>query len=82
MIDVAVLRPRLFGIAYRILGTIGDAEDVVQDAYIRWTERGGETVRDASAWLATVTARIWRSIAGERSRTAARRTSASGCRNR
>jgi len=55
--DVAALRPRLFGIAYRILGTIGDAEDVVQDAFIRWTERNGDDVRDASAWMTTVTAR-------------------------
>lgn len=69
MIDVAALRPRLFGIAYRILGSIGDAEDVVQDAYIRWTERGGDNVRDAAGWLATVTARI----AIDRGRTLARR---------
>ncbi len=69
MTDVAALRPRLFGIAYRILGTIGDAEDVVQDAYIRWTERGGASVRDAPAWLATVTARL----AIDRGRTLARR---------
>jgi RNA polymerase sigma-70 factor (ECF subfamily) len=69
VIDVAVLRPRLFGIAYRILGTIGDAEDVVQDAYIRWSERGGEDVRDPAGWLATVTARI----AIDRGRTLAHR---------
>jgi RNA polymerase sigma-70 factor, ECF subfamily len=56
--DVVALRPRLFGIAYRILGSIGDAEDVVQDAFIRWTERGGATVREPSAWLTTVTARL------------------------
>jgi RNA polymerase sigma-70 factor (ECF subfamily) len=58
VIDVPALRPRLFGIAYRILGSIGDAEDVVQDAFIRWTERGGATVREPSAWLTTVTARL------------------------
>jgi RNA polymerase sigma-70 factor (ECF subfamily) len=56
--DVLALRPRLFGIAYRILGAIGDAEDVVQDAYIRWTERGSSEARDAPAWLTTVTARL------------------------
>jgi RNA polymerase sigma-70 factor, ECF subfamily len=56
--DAVALRPRLFGIAYRILGAIGDAEDVVQDAYIRWTERGSSEARDASAWLTTVTARL------------------------
>lgn len=32
----AALRPRLFAIAYRILGTRADAEDVVQDAWLRW----------------------------------------------
>lgn len=69
MNDVAALRPRLFGIAYRILGTIGDAEDVVQDAYIRWTERAGDEVRDAAAWMITVTARL----AIDRSRANARR---------
>ena len=69
MTDVLALRPRLFGVAYRILGTIGDAEDVVQDAYIRWTERGGAAVRDSSAWLTTVTARL----AIDRSRALSRR---------
>lgn len=69
MTDVLALRPRLFGIAYRILGAIGDAEDVVQDAYIRWTERGGAGVRDSSAWLTTVTARL----AIDRSRALSRR---------
>lgn len=69
MIDVVALRPRLFGVAYRILGTIGDAEDVVQDAFIRWSERGGDEVRDASAWLTTVTARL----AIDRTRSLARR---------
>lgn len=33
-----VQRPRLFGVAYRMLGEAGEAEDVVQDAYVRWTE--------------------------------------------
>jgi RNA polymerase sigma-70 factor, ECF subfamily len=67
--DVAALRPRLFGIAYRILGSVGDAEDVVQDAFIRWTEHGEDGVRDAPAWLTTVTARL----AIDRARTLSRR---------
>jgi RNA polymerase sigma-70 factor (ECF subfamily) len=50
------VRPRLFGIAHRIAGA--DAEDVVQDAWIRWhgTDRRG--VRDASAFLTTATTRL------------------------
>jgi DNA-directed RNA polymerase specialized sigma24 family protein len=33
------LRPRLFGIAYRMLGSVADAEDVLQDAWVRWRSR-------------------------------------------
>ncbi|MEU2224861.1 RNA polymerase sigma factor SigJ [Streptomyces sp. NPDC018347] len=52
------LRPRLFGIAYRVLGSVTEAEDVVQDVWERWqgTDRGA--VRDPGAFLATVTARL------------------------
>lgn len=45
-------RPRLFGIAYRMLGEAGEAEDVVQDAYLRWSGRA--EVRTPAAWLTTV----------------------------
>ena len=53
-----VVRSRLFGIAYRVLGNASEAEDVVQDAWIRWqgTERGN--IRDPAAFLATMTARL------------------------
>jgi RNA polymerase sigma-70 factor, ECF subfamily len=51
-------RPRLFGIAYRILGNTVDAEDVVQDAWIRWQSTDRTKVRDASAFLATTTRRL------------------------
>ena len=34
----AALRPRLFSVAYRMLGIRADAEDVVQDAWLRWSE--------------------------------------------
>jgi RNA polymerase sigma-70 factor (ECF subfamily) len=51
-------RPRLFGIAYRILGSAAEADEVVQDTWIRWhgTERGA--VRDATAFLATISTRL------------------------
>jgi RNA polymerase sigma-70 factor (ECF subfamily) len=51
-------RPRLIGLAYRMLGTVSDAEDVVQDAWLRWrTVEPGRVVRP-EAWLTTVTTRI------------------------
>ena len=54
----AELRPRLFGIAYRMLGSVADAEDLVQDAWIRWQEYDRSTVRDPAAFLATTTTRL------------------------
>ena len=53
-----IVRPRLFGIAYRVLGSASEADDVVQDAWIRWqgTDRG--KIRDPAAFLATMTARL------------------------
>lgn len=51
-------RRRLFGIAYRILGSAPDAEDVVQETWIRWQscDRGG--IRNTAAFLTTVTTRL------------------------
>jgi RNA polymerase sigma-70 factor (ECF subfamily) len=54
----AELRPRLFGIAYRMLGSVADAEDVVQDVWIRWREYDRSAVRDPAAFLATATTRL------------------------
>ncbi|MFI5610164.1 RNA polymerase sigma factor SigJ [Amycolatopsis sp. NPDC051903] len=51
-------RPRLFGIAYRILGTSADAEDVVQDTWIRWQRTDRTTVRNAEAFLVTTASRL------------------------
>ena len=45
-------RGRLFGLAYRMLGEASEAEDVVQDAYLRW--EGSESVRVPGAWLTKV----------------------------
>lgn len=68
MIDAAAVRSRLFGMAYRILGSVSDAEDVVQGAFLRLEERRGESIRDSAAWLSTVTVRL----AIDRARAAAR----------
>lgn len=52
------LRSRLFGIAYQTLGGIADAEDVVQDVWIRWQGADRAQVRDRVAFLVTVTTRV------------------------
>ena len=52
------LRPRLFGIAYQTLGRRADAEDVVQDAWIRWQCADRAQVRDGVAFLVTITTRV------------------------
>jgi RNA polymerase sigma factor (sigma-70 family) len=52
------VRPRLFGIAYRMLGRASEAEDVVQDAWIRWQDTDRTKVRDPAAFLATTTTRL------------------------
>lgn len=51
-------RGRLFGIAYRLLGRVGDAEDVVQDAWLRWSDVDIGGVRDAEAYLVRVVTRL------------------------
>src|SRR5688572_26786780 len=50
--------PRLFALAYRMLGTRDDAEDIVQDAYIRWHKAVETEVRSAEAWLVTAVTRL------------------------
>jgi RNA polymerase sigma-70 factor (ECF subfamily) len=52
------LRPRLFGIAYRMLGVRADAEDIVQEAWLRWQHGGGADARIPEAWLVTVVTRL------------------------
>ena len=52
------LRPRLFAIAYRMLGMRADAEDVVQDAWLRWHGSDQSALRSAEAWLVTLTTRL------------------------
>jgi RNA polymerase sigma-70 factor (ECF subfamily) len=52
------LRPHLLSVAYRLTGTVADAEDVVQDAWLRWDRAGADTVDDLRAWLTTVVSRL------------------------
>lgn len=51
-------RPRLFGIAYRMLGSVHDGEDVLQDAFLRWQEADPPAIREPEAWLVTVVTRL------------------------
>ena len=51
-------RPRLLGLAYRMLGDVDEAEDVVQEAFLRWHLADREGVRAPEAWLVTVVTRL------------------------
>lgn len=51
-------RPRLFGIAYRMLGSAAEAEDVVQDVWVRWQTADRRVVSNAAAFLATTATRL------------------------
>jgi RNA polymerase sigma-70 factor (ECF subfamily) len=51
-------RARLYGIAYRMLGSRADAEDIVQEAYLRWHRAPADEIRSAEAWLVTTTTRL------------------------
>lgn len=51
-------RRRLFGIAYRMLGSVSDAEDMVQETWIRWQNTERTDVREPAAFLATITTRL------------------------
>src|SRR5262245_32474202 len=52
------VRSRLYGIAYRILGSVAEAEDTVQDVWVRWQTADRTLVRNASAFLARTTTRL------------------------
>lgn len=52
------VRPRLYGIAYRMLGSAPAAEDTVQDVWVRWQTTDRSVVRDARAFLARTTTRL------------------------
>lgn len=56
--DFAEVRPRLVGIARQVLGRAADAEDVVQEVWVRWQGTDRSAVRDHVAFLVTVTTRL------------------------
>jgi DNA-directed RNA polymerase specialized sigma24 family protein len=76
------LRPRAFGIAYRMLGSVSEAEDVVQEALLRLhgVLESGEEIRVPEAYLATVVTRLGINRL-HRHRCNGRRISANGCRS-
>lgn len=58
MAEFMAERSRLWGLAYRICGTRSDADDVVQDAWLRWQGVDRSTIDRPPAWLTTVTSRL------------------------
>jgi len=52
------LRPALIRVAYRMLGSVADAEDVVQDAFLRWLDVDRDAVREPAAFLRRVVTRL------------------------
>ncbi len=58
LLAFAGVRPRLFGIAYRMLGSAAEAEDIVQDVWLRWQTTNRGAVENPPAYLATTTTRL------------------------
>jgi RNA polymerase sigma-70 factor, ECF subfamily len=57
-------RGQLFAVAYRMLGSIADAEDVLQDAYLRWQSADRADVESATAYLTTIVTRLCLDLLG------------------
>ncbi|PZF80271.1 sigma-70 family RNA polymerase sigma factor [Jiangella anatolica] len=51
-------RPRLRAVAYRLLGSLGDADDAVQEAWVRVSRAGADDVENLGGWLTTVVSRV------------------------
>ncbi|KOG37137.1 RNA polymerase sigma factor SigJ [Streptomyces resistomycificus] len=65
--EIAGERRQLINVAYRLLGSVTEAEDAVQDAYTRWyglSRSRQEEIRSPGAWLTTVTSRICLDLLG------------------
>ena len=50
-------RPKLLGLAYRILGSLADAEDAVQDTFLKWAEADRDAIESPLSWLTTICTR-------------------------
>ncbi len=73
-----VLRRQAFGVAYRMLGSVGDAEDVAQEVVLRLV-RSPEAPTEPAAWVTTVATRLSGSTCCVAPGSGARRTSGPGC---
>ncbi|WP_372349517.1 RNA polymerase sigma-70 factor [Streptomyces sp. KL116D] len=56
--DFLAVRPQLFGIVYRVLGSAAEAEDIVQDVWLRWQKTDRAEIIEPSAFLTTITTRL------------------------
>jgi RNA polymerase sigma-70 factor (ECF subfamily) len=56
--EFEAVRSRLFGLSYRMLGSRADAEDIVQETYVRWHQTNRGAVENAEAWLVTAATRL------------------------
>ncbi|MFJ6632285.1 RNA polymerase sigma-70 factor [Streptomyces sp. NPDC091376] len=56
--EFTAARPQLFGIAYRMLGSAVEAEDIVQEAWLRWQNADRTDIREPAAFLTTITTRL------------------------
>jgi RNA polymerase sigma-70 factor, ECF subfamily len=57
--EFEALRPHLMSVAYRLTGTVADAEDIVQEAWLRWDAHAARSpIADLRAWLTTVVSRL------------------------
>ena len=63
MAAFTAVRPRLFGIAYRMLGSVSEAEDICQETWLRWQATDRDAVENPPAFLATVTTRLAMNLA-------------------
>lgn len=61
-------RPRLRAVAYRMLGSLAEADDAVQDTWLRLSRSGAEDVENLGGWLTTTTARVCLNMLRARSR--------------